>query len=95
MGAMQGDRVPYSSSAKKRNRQAVKRNARNRGKRSEIRSAIKKVRTAGSQAEAQEAFRNAERLLDRAAQKRLVHPSAAARMKSRLQKSISGTAAPS
>ena len=95
MGATQGDRVPHSSSAKKRNRQAEKRNARNREKRSEVRSAIKKVRTAGSQAEAQEAFRNAERLLDRAAQKRLVHPSAAARLKSRLQKSISGAAAPS
>ena len=92
MGATQGARVPNSSSAKKRNRQAEKRNARNREKRSEVRSAIKKVRTAGSEAEAQEAMRSAERLLDRAAQKRLVHPSTAARMKSRLQKSITRTA---
>ena len=45
--------------------------------------------------EMQEAFRDAERLLDRAAQRQLVHPNAAARLKSRLQKSISGAAAPS
>ena len=87
--------MPNSSSAKKRNRQSEKRNARNRESRSEVRSAIKKVRAAGSPGEAQEAFRDAERLLDRAAQKRLVHPNAAARLKSRLQKSISGAVAPS
>ena len=82
--------MPNSSSAKKRNRQGEARNARNKQQRSAVRSAVKKVRTSTSPADAQEAFRTAERLLDRAARKRLVHPKAAARLKSRLQKSLNG-----
>ena len=53
-----------------------------------MRTVVKRVRTAGAGAEAQEAFRNAEQLLDRAARKRLIHPSAAARTKARLRKLI-------
>ncbi len=80
--------MPQSSSAKKRMRQGENRRLRNKGQRSALRTVVKRVRTAGAGAEAQEALRNAEQLLDRAARKRLIHPKAAARTKSRLRKFI-------
>jgi small subunit ribosomal protein S20 len=49
---------------------------------------VKQVRAAGTGAEAQEAYKAAEQLLDRAARKRLVHPNKAARTKARLRKLI-------
>ena len=58
--------MPHSRSAKKRMRQAIRRNIRNRVARSTLRTAIKKVRTAPADA-AEAAYRSAERLLDRAA----------------------------
>jgi len=61
---------------------------RNKGQRSALRTVIKRVRTAGTGPEAQEAFRNAEQLLDRAARKHLIHPNMAARTKARLRKLI-------
>ena len=80
--------MPNSSTAKKRRRQAESRRRQNRVQRSALRTVVKRVRTAESAAEAQEAFRGAEQLLDRAARKHLIHPSKAARTKSRLQKLI-------
>ena len=69
-------------------RQGEDRRLRNKTQRSALRTVVKNVRTAGAGAEAQKAFRNAEQLLDRAARKRLIHPSAAARTKARLRKLI-------
>lgn len=80
--------MPQSSSAKKRMRQAESRRMLNKDQRSALRTVVKRVRTAGTGDEAQEAFRNAEQLLDRAARKHLIHPKAAARTKSRLRKLI-------
>ena len=61
----------------------------NRTQRSQLRTAIKKVRsTAG--AEAQSAYDEAVQLLDRAGRKRIIHPNAAARQKSRLAKLVKG-----
>ncbi len=80
--------MPNSRSAKKRMRQGEGRRLRNKTQRSALRTVVKRVRAAGAGAEAQEAFRNAEQLLDRAARKRLIHPSAAARTKARLRKLI-------
>ena len=80
--------MPNSRSAKKRMRQSESRNERNRHQRSQLRNAVRKVRAATTPAEASEAFVAAERLLDRAAQKRIVHPNLAGRVKSRLQKHI-------
>jgi len=77
--------VPRIKSAKKRMRQTKTRTARNKAQRSQLRNAVKKVRTAPA-AEAPQAFATAEKLLDRAARKRLVHPNTAARQKSRLAK---------
>ncbi|MBI2403129.1 MAG: 30S ribosomal protein S20 [Gemmatimonadetes bacterium] len=73
-------------SAKKRMRQSRRHAAENRVQRSALRTAIRKVRSATTPAETRTALLVAERLLDRAARKRLVHPNTAARQKSRLHK---------
>lgn len=80
--------MPRIESAKKRLRQSRTREAHNRTQRSELRSALKKVRTAASKKDATSAFVMAERLLDRAARRGILHRNAAARQKSRLKKLI-------
>jgi small subunit ribosomal protein S20 len=66
-------------------RQAKAHAARNRTQRSQLRTAVKKVRTAAP-AQAGAAYAEAVRLLDRSGRKRLIHPNTAARQKSRLAK---------
>ncbi len=83
--------MPNTKSAKKRDRQGESRRERNRKQRSAVRSAVKKVRAASSAEEAQAAYRDAERMLDRAAGKNLVSKNTAARQKSRLAKAVRGT----
>ena len=82
--------MPNIQSAKKRMRQAEKRRAKNRQERTRLRSAVKKVRQAGTAEEALGAFRAAERLLDRAARKHLIAKNNAARTKRRLARAASG-----
>lgn len=69
-------------------RQAEARRRRNRVHRSALRTAVKRVRVAGSREEAMQAFRTAQRLLDRAARKHLVHPNLVARTKARLFQAV-------
>jgi small subunit ribosomal protein S20 len=69
-------------------RKAKAANIRNRQKRSQLRTALKKVRSATTAAEATAAYKEAARLLDRAGRKNLVHRNAAARQKSRLAKVV-------
>jgi small subunit ribosomal protein S20 len=76
--------VANTRSSKKRMRQGAKRRAANRTQRAAVRTAVKRVRNAGDAGQAQEALKQAETLLDRAARKRVVHPNTAARQKSRL-----------
>jgi len=79
--------VPRIKSAKKRMRQTKTHAAQNRTQRSQLRTAIRKVRdTTGP--EAAHAYADAVRLIDRAGGKRLLHPNAAARHKSRLAKLV-------
>ena len=80
--------MPRIESAKKRLRQSRTREAHNRTQRSALRTALKKVRAAGSKKDATSAFAEAERLLDRAARRGILHRNAAARQKSRLKKLI-------
>lgn len=80
--------MPNIKSAKKRNRQSRKNRIRNRHQRSELRSAIRQVRGAQTPEAADAAMKVAERFLDRAAQKGLIHANAAGRVKSRLRKAI-------
>lgn len=82
--------MPNIKSAQKRMELSRKWNAANRRKRSTLRTAIKKVRNATSADEAQELFQKAVALLDRAANKRLLHPNQAARIKSRLSRHVAG-----
>ena len=77
-------------SAEKRNRQRLVREAANRTIRGGARTAIKKARTAiaAGDPEAPELVRQAERALDRAATKGVIHANNASRRKSRLYKEL-------
>ena len=80
-----------TKSAEKRNRQNVQQRERNRGHRSRLRTAIKRLRTAvasGDAAQAQEALPATLSVIDKIAQKKIIHPNAAARYKSRLVKRV-------
>ena len=79
--------MPNIASAAKRHRQNLKRRARNRAVKSELKTRIGTVREAadsGKLEDAESAFREAVAKLDRAAAKRIIHPNRAARLKSRL-----------
>lgn len=78
--------MPRIKSAKKRMRQTKTRTARNRATRSELRTAIKKVRTASSPEDAARALKEAEQMIDRAGRKNIIHRNTASRTKSRLAK---------
>ncbi|HEU5050655.1 MAG TPA: 30S ribosomal protein S20 [Gemmatimonadales bacterium] len=82
--------MPRIKSAKKRMRQAAAATARNRTQRSQLRSAVKKVRSAAA-GEGAEAYAAAVKLLDRAGRKNLIHRNTAARQKSRLAKLLNKT----
>jgi small subunit ribosomal protein S20 len=80
-----------SAQARKRARQAEARRQRNAGRRSEMRTEVKKVVSAieaGDRQAAEEAFKAAVPLLDNLAGKGLIHKNKAARHKSRLNAKI-------
>ena len=77
--------------AKKRARQAEAHRTRNAAQRTKLSSAIKKVRaaiTTQDKAQAQAAYRDATSVIDRMADKGLIHKNAAARQKSNLNKRV-------
>ena len=83
--------MPTTKSAEKRNRQNVKQRQRNRVVKSVVRSQIRKVREAveaGDIETSETEFRLAAKKLDQAAAHRVIHPNAAARLKSRLSRRI-------
>lgn len=80
--------MAHTRSSKKRIRQSARHAVRNRQQRSALRTMVRKVRSAATQQEARAAFQTAQRLLDRAARKHLIHRNTAARHKARLQKLI-------
>jgi len=82
--------VPRLKSSKKAMRKSRAANERNRARRSQLRTALKRVRSAADAKEAQAAFVEAVRLLDRAGRKNLVHHNTASRTKSRLAKLVAG-----
>jgi len=82
-------------SAKKRARQAVKRNHLNVSQRSMMRTSVKKVLKAiesGDKAGAEAALKSASSSLDASASKGLIHKNKASRHKSRLTAHIRGMA---
>jgi small subunit ribosomal protein S20 len=87
--------VANSPQARKRARQAVKRRSHNASLRSLVRTSIKKVIAAigaGNKTEAQEAYNNAVPVIDRMADKGIIHKNKAARHKSRLSAQIKALA---
>ena len=83
--------MPNSRSAKKRLRQSQVRRSANRSIKSAMRLQIRKVRAAvqsGDIETAETAYTRAQIKLDRAGADRVIHPNAAARAKSRLQRLI-------
>ena len=84
--------MPNIKSAKKRMKTSRVRAARNREARSRLRTAIKKVRNAEDHDAAQAAFRDVQGMLDRAAQKHLMHANKAGRIKAQLQRHVDSLA---
>ena len=83
--------------AAKRARQAVKQRGHNMGQRSELRTAIKKVRVAvaaGDKAQAEAVYKSSVSTIDSIADKNIIHKNKAARHKSRLAAAIKAIAAP-
>ena len=83
--------MPNTKSAEKRLRQNKKRRSHNKTIKSSLKTRLRKVREAvsGENLEASEtAFREVVKSLDRAAAKRVIHPNAAARLKSRLSSKL-------
>ena len=85
-----------TNQARKRARQAAARNKHNSSLRSMMRTAIKQVRhaiDAGDQTKANEAFVKATSIIDRVADKNIIHKNKAARQKSRLSAAIKAISA--
>ncbi len=82
-----------TKSAKKRIRQALTRRNRNRAHRSTLRTAVKNLRTAvadGNAELARELLPPTLSIVDSTAQKGIIHANAAARTKSRLSRAVNG-----
>lgn len=84
-----------TAQARKRARQSVARNKHNASMRSMLRTSIKRVRhaiDAGDKTAAEEGFRKATSIIDRVADKNVIHKNQAARHKSRLAAAIKSLA---
>ena len=84
-----------SAQARKRARQAEVTNLRNAGLRSTLRTAVKKVRkaiAAGDKATALKEYQASQAVIDRIADKKIVHKNATSRTKSRLVHAIKALA---
>ena len=84
-----------SAQARKRARQSIKQNMHNASLRSELRTAIKKVQKAvslGDKAAAQKIYQESVSVIDRIADKKIVHKNKASRHKSRLSAQIKALA---
>jgi small subunit ribosomal protein S20 len=85
--------VANIKSSQKKARQRIKREARNQARKSEMRTAVKKVRAAIGHkkgAEAREALGEAIRLIDRAASRGTIKSGTASRSVSRLVVAVNG-----
>ncbi len=84
-----------TKSAEKRNRQNIQQRERNRAHRSRLRTAIKSLRSAvasGDAATAAELLPKTLGIIDKTAQKKVIHANTASRYKSRLTKTVSALA---
>lgn len=84
-----------SAQARKRARQSIKQNMHNASLRSELRTAVKKVQkaiVAGDKAAAQKIYQESMGVIDRIADKRIIHKNKASRHKSRLAAQVKALA---
>ncbi|AWB33365.1 30S ribosomal protein S20 [Orrella marina] len=84
-----------TAQARKRARQSVARNKHNSSLRSMLRTSIKRTRAAiaaGDKAAAAEAFQKTTSVIDRIADKKIIHKNKAARHKSRLAAAVKALA---
>ena len=84
-----------TAQARKRARQSVKQNMHNASLRSELRTAVKKVQkaiVAGDKAAAQKIYQESMGVIDRIADKRIIHKNKASRHKSRLAAQVKALA---
>lgn len=84
-----------TKSAEKRNRQNIQQRERNRANRSRLRTAIKSLRSAvasGDAAAAAELLPQTLGIIDKTAQKKVIHANTASRYKSRLTKTVAALA---
>ncbi|MBL8309062.1 MAG: 30S ribosomal protein S20 [Burkholderiales bacterium] len=82
-----------SAQAKKRARQNDKQRAHNAALRTQLRTAVKKVQkavAAGDQAGAMKQMQESQSVIDRIADKKIVHKNTASRVKSRLVRAVKG-----
>lgn len=89
--------MPNTESAKRAHRKAERRKLQNKSQRSALRTQIKKVRTTATgtdTAAAKTELQTAIKKLDQSADKHLIHPNKAARLKSRLTKLVNKLSAP-
>ncbi len=82
--------MPNIESQKKRNRQNEVRRVRNKSVKSDLKTSVKKAQGAEGD-DAADAYREAQQKIDKAVAKGVLHPKTAARKKSRLAKSSSGS----
>lgn len=85
-----------SAQARKRARQAVKQRAHNTSLRSSLRTAVKRVQKAilaGDKVAAQSIYRDSVAVIDRVADKKIIHKNKAARHKSRLSAQVKSLSA--
>lgn len=80
--------MPTTRSAEKRLRQQQRRYERNRAQRSRLKTAIKQVLAAEDADAATEAYRRTAAMLDRFANRRIIHPNRAVRKKSQLARHV-------
>jgi small subunit ribosomal protein S20 len=84
-----------TAQARKRARQSIKQNMHNASLRSELRTAVKKVQKAieaGDKAAAQKVYQESVSVLDRIADKKIIHKNKASRHKSRLSAQVKALA---
>jgi small subunit ribosomal protein S20 len=84
-----------SAQARKRARQSIKQNMHNASLRSELRTAVKKVQkaiVAGDKASAQKIYQESMSVIDRIADKKIIHKNKASRHKSRLAAQVKALA---
>ncbi|HVE91093.1 MAG TPA: 30S ribosomal protein S20 [Actinomycetota bacterium] len=86
--------MPRSRTVLKRQRQTEVRRVRNKGVRSELKTAEKRVRQTAATDAAEAEFQTLQKRLDKAAGKGVIHPNKAARKKSRLAKALRKASAP-